>query len=185
MRLLDNVLGSAVPEGSLAKPLMVALTALLAAKVTGSGGLGNLLGGGAASPQTPPTGVPSQPQGTQPQGSQPQGSQPQGSQPQGSQPQGSQPQGGLLGGLSGLLQSFQQSGHGDVINSWVGPGQNQQIAPEQLHQALGPEAVNNLSRLTGVPSNELLSELSRVLPGVVDKLTPQGRTPDHAEMSRW
>lgn len=160
MGLLDNVLGSAVPEGSLAKPLMVALTALLAAKVTGSGGLGNLLGGGAASPQTPPTGVPSQPQGTQ-------------------------PQGGLLGGLSGLLQSFQQSGHGDVINSWVGPGQNQQIAPEQLHQALGPEAVNNLSRLTGVPSNELLSELSRVLPGVVDKLTPQGRTPDHAEMSRW
>jgi uncharacterized protein YidB (DUF937 family) len=165
MGLLDNVLGSAVPEGSLAKPLMVALTALLAAKVTGSGGLGNLLGGGAASPQTPPTDVPSQPQGTQ--------------------PQSSQPQGGLLGGLSGLLQSFQQSGHGDVINSWVGPGQNQQIAPEQLHQALGPEAVNNLSRLTGVPSNELLSELSRVLPGVVDKLTPQGRTPDHAEMSRW
>jgi uncharacterized protein YidB (DUF937 family) len=84
-----------------------------------------------------------------------------------------------------LLQSFQQNGHGDVINSWIGPGQNRVIAPEQLHQALGPEAVNNLSRLTGLPQDQLLSELSRVLPGVVDKLTPQGRMPDPAEMSRW
>jgi uncharacterized protein YidB (DUF937 family) len=36
-----------------------------------------------------------------------------------------------------------------------------------------------------MPPNELLSELSRVLPGVVDKLTPHGRMPDQAEMSRW
>ena len=80
-----------------------------------------------------------------------------------------------------MLQSFQQSGHSDVLNSWIGPGQNQPIAPDQLHQALGPEAVDNLSRLTGIPQNELLSELSRVLPGVVDKLTPHGRMPDQAE----
>ena len=32
--------------------------------------------------------------------------------------------GGLLGGLGGLLERFQQSGHGNVINSWVGSGQN-------------------------------------------------------------
>ena len=80
-----------------------------------------------------------------------------------------------------MLQSFQQSGHSDVLNSWIGPGQNQPIAPDQLHQALGPEAVDNLSRLTGIPQNELLSELSRVLPNVVDKLTPHGRMPDQAE----
>ena len=71
------------------------------------------------------------------------------------------------------------------MNSWIGPGQNQPIAPDQLHQALGPDAVNNLSRLTGLPADQLVSELSRVLPGVVDKLTPQGRIPDQAEMSRW
>jgi uncharacterized protein YidB (DUF937 family) len=163
MGLLDDVLGSAVPGGNLAKPLMVALTALLAAKATGSGGLGSLLGSGAASPQTSPSGAAGQAEGS--------------SQP----PQA----GGLLGGLSGLLQSFQQNGHGDVINSWIGSGQNQSIAPEQLHQALGPDAVNNLSRLTGVPSNDLLTELSRVLPGVVDRLTPQGHVPGQAEMHHW
>ena len=84
-----------------------------------------------------------------------------------------------------MLQSFQQGGHGDVINSWIGPGQNQPIAPDQLHQALGPDAVNTLSRLTGMPHNEFLSELSRLLPNVVDKLTPHGRMPYQAEISRW
>ena len=160
MGLLDDVLGSAVPGGDLAKPLMVGLAALLGARAVGSG-LGNLLGGSGAAAPTPPAAPPTPPVAP------------------------GQPKGGLLGGLSGLLQSFQQSGHGDVINSWVGPGQNQPIGPDQLHQALGPDAVNNLSRLTGMPQNELLSELSRVLPGVVDKLTPHGRMPEPAEMSRW
>jgi len=153
-------LGSAVPGGNLAKPLMLGLAALLGARAVG-GGLGNLLGGTRTGAQTPPAAPPAQPATP------------------------SQSQGGLFGGLSGLLQSFQQGGHGEVMNSWIGPGQNQPIAPDQLHQALGPDAVNNLSRLTGLPADQLVSELSRVLPGVVDKLTPQGRMPDQTEMSRW
>jgi len=160
MGLLDDVLGSAVPGGNLAKPLMIGLAALLGARAVG-GGLGNLLGGTGPGAQIPPAAPPALP--TSP----------------------GQPQGALFGGLSGLLQSFQQGGHGDVINSWIGSGQNQPIAPDQLHQALGPDAVNNLSRLTGLPADQLVSELSHVLPGVVDKLTPQGRMPDQAEMSRW
>ena len=162
MGLLEDVLGSAVPGGGLAKPLMIAATALLAARATG--GLSGLLGGSDATPPNQ-SGMPNQPQMPQP-------------------PTG-QPQGGFLGGLAGLVQQFQQNGHGDVINSWVGSGQNQPINPEQLHQALGPDAVNNLSRMTGLSSQDLVSELSRVLPGIVDKLTPQGRVPDHVEMSRW
>jgi uncharacterized protein YidB (DUF937 family) len=157
MGLLDDVLGSAVPGGNVAKPLMIGLAALLGAKAVG-GGLGSLLGGtGKTAPAAAPTGSAT----------------------------AGQPQGGLLGGLGGLLQSFQQSGHSDVINSWIGHGQNQPIAPDQLHRALGPEAVDNLSRLTGLPKDQLVSELSRVLPDIVDKLTPHGRMPDQAEMSRW
>jgi uncharacterized protein YidB (DUF937 family) len=30
--------------------------------------------------------------------------------------------GGLLGGLGGLLERFQQGGHGDVVKSWIGNG---------------------------------------------------------------
>jgi uncharacterized protein YidB (DUF937 family) len=64
-------------------------------------------------------------------------------------------------------------------------GQNQPITSDQLHQALGPQVVDNLSRLTGVAGLDLISELSRVLPGVIDRLTPQGRMPNQAEMSHW
>ena len=160
MGLLDDVLGSALPGGGLAKPLVIGLAALLGAKAVG-GGLGNLLGGTGPAGQIPPAAPPAQPGSP------------------------NQSQGGLFGGLSGLLQSFQQGGHGEVMNSWIGHGQNQPIAPDQLHQALGPDAVNNLSRLTGLPADQLVSELSRVLPGVVDKLTPQGRMPTQAEMSHW
>jgi len=163
MGLLDDVLGSAVPGGGLAKPLMIAATALLAARATG--GLSGLLGGSGATPPNQPPGMPNQPQIPQ--------------------PRTGQPQGGFLGGLGSLVERFQQNGHGDVINSWVGSGQNQPITPDQLHQALGPDAVNNLSRMTGVSPQDLVSELSRVLPGIVDKLTPQGRMPDHPEMSHW
>src|SRR6516162_2227619 len=44
MGLLDDVLGSAVPGGNLAKPLMIAATALLAARATGAGGLARYTG---------------------------------------------------------------------------------------------------------------------------------------------
>jgi hypothetical protein len=95
MGLLDDVLGSAVPGGNLVKPLMVGLAALLGARAVGRG-LGNLLGGAGCSAQTPSTAAPTGPASASP------------------------PQGGLLGGLGGLLQSFQQSGQ--VMSSIPGSG---------------------------------------------------------------
>jgi hypothetical protein len=47
------------------------------------------------------------------------------------------------------------------------------------------QAVDNLPRLTGVSGPELIAELSLVLPGVIDRLTPHGRMPDQAEMAHW
>ena len=49
MGTLDDVLGSAVPQGSVAKPLIIALGALLA-----SGALFKNANSGAASPSSPP-----------------------------------------------------------------------------------------------------------------------------------
>jgi uncharacterized protein YidB (DUF937 family) len=86
--------------------------------------------------------------------------------------------GGLLGGgLSELLQRFQQSGHGDVAESWVGTGPNKDLAPHQLEQAIGPDVLETLSQQTGLPREELLARLSRELPQAVDKYTPDGKLP--------
>jgi uncharacterized protein YidB (DUF937 family) len=83
----------------------------------------------------------------------------------------------LSGGLGELVERFKQTGHGATADSWVASGPNQQIAPPQLEQAIGPDVLNTLSRQTGLSREELLSRLSRELPDAVDKYTPQGRLP--------
>ena len=86
------------------------------------------------------------------------------------------------GGLDVLINQFKQSGLEDVINSWIGTGQNQAISPNQLRQALGQRTINDLSRQSGAPQDDLLSQLSRYLPSVIDKLTPNGQLPDQADL---
>lgn len=88
----------------------------------------------------------------------------------------------IQNGLGGLLESMQQSGHGDVAQSWVGSGENKPIAPEDLGQVLGLDTINQLSQQTGMPADDLLSQLSESLPQIVDQLTPHGRLPRRDEL---
>lgn len=93
--------------------------------------------------------------------------------------------GGLLsGGLSDLMERFQQNGHGEVAKSWVGHGPNQEVAPQQLEQAIGPDVMASLSQQTGLSREELLARLSKNLPTAVDRYTPEGRIPLAEEASR-
>lgn len=94
--------------------------------------------------------------------------------------------GGLPGGLSGLLDQFRQNGYGDHVDSWVSPGQNQRIAPDELSQALRPDTLDELEQQTGLPCQQLLSELSEELPDAVGQFTPDGRLPTNQGVSsRW
>ena len=93
--------------------------------------------------------------------------------------------GGLLGGLSGLLEKLQQGNLGDVAKSWVGNGQNQPISPGSLGSVLGPSIVKTLAEKTGLSEQEVTAQLSQLLPGFVDKMTPQGRLPTHEELARF
>ena len=86
--------------------------------------------------------------------------------------------GGLLtGGLGELLEKFKQNGHGDTAQSWVNNGPNKEISPPELKQAIGPEVLAALEQQTGLSQQELLTRLSRELPGAVDKYTPDGQLP--------
>jgi uncharacterized protein YidB (DUF937 family) len=89
----------------------------------------------------------------------------------------------ISGGLSDLLRQFQQNGQGEVANSWVGPGPNKQISPNDLAGALGADQIDALSAQSGLSRDELLSGLSRHLPEVIDHLTPDGRLPTEGELS--
>lgn len=82
-----------------------------------------------------------------------------------------------VGGLGPLVDRFRNAGLGDVIGSWIGHGANHAIDPDQLAHALGGDTVATLERETGMDRSALLGELSRALPEVVHRLTPEGRVP--------
>ena len=90
----------------------------------------------------------------------------------------------LSGGLGDLVERFKQNGHGPAADSWVKTGPNQQLGPDQLEQAIGPDVLNTLSQQTGLSREELLSRLTRELPAAVDKFTPKGRLPTEDEAAR-
>ena len=98
--MASNVFGSdsssALPGGNMAKPLMIALLALLASRYFGKKGADQT-----ATPEPQP--APRIPQ---------------------ADPANASP-GDILDGLGGLVKQFQQKGFGDVVDSWVNRGKNQ------------------------------------------------------------
>lgn len=84
---------------------------------------------------------------------------------------------GLLnqaGGLSGLMEKFDQAGLKDTFSSWVGTGENKSIQPDQLQQILGSDAVAGVASKIGLDAKTVLPLLSQFLPQIIDKLTPNG-----------
>ena len=157
---LNDAIRNAFP-GGIGKPLMLGLGALLASGVLTRG----LSGQTASAGQTAGTGQ------TASTGSQP--------------ATDTNDAGGVLGGLGGLMNKLEQGGLGNQANSWVGSGQNQPVSPSQLGQALGPNIVKTLSQITGLSEDDLTKQLSQGIPVIVNTLTPNGRLPTAAELSKF
>jgi uncharacterized protein YidB (DUF937 family) len=201
--------------GILSSPILTALLGLLAYKAVQGGGLGNILGRGQQTPQTPPSGggtgggglgdilggmfggnAGGAPQGKPGYGGNYQGGGSQGGPP----PSGGGGLGSILGGMFGgaaassvlngglgqIINDLQRAGQGRTAQSWISTGQNEPIEPDQLERALGADTLDQLSRDTGMPRDQLREELSEKLPQLVDQLTPEGRLPTDAEAAaKW
>jgi len=190
-------------------PLMMAMLGLLAYKAIKGGGLGNMLGGGNAQAPAAPAGNSPGGLGDLLGGILGGGAQA-GNAPGGGLGDilggvlggnaraggglgdilggvlgGSAAGGALSGGLRNLLQDMEENGQGDVAKSWVGRGDNKSIAPGDLANALGADTIDTLSQQTGMGRDQLLADLSKHLPQLVDQLTPDGRLPTEQEASRW
>lgn len=90
--------------------------------------------------------------------------------------------GGQEGGLNGLVSQFASNGLGDLIESWIGTGENKSISTEQLTNALGADKISELASKLGTDSDSILSQLKDVLPQAVDKLTPNGNVSDSDDL---
>jgi uncharacterized protein YidB (DUF937 family) len=80
--------------------------------------------------------------------------------------------GGNAQGLGALTDRLRQGGLGAEVDSWIGPGANQPVAPDRLAAALGPQQL-------GGSGGGMAGVLAALLPVVVNALTPQGRLPQH------
>lgn len=90
---------------------------------------------------------------------------------------------GTVGGLGGLISSFEQAGLGQIVQSWVGNGPNQPVSPQQLHTVFGGDQVQTMARQAGMEPGDFLSQLSQHLPRVVDGMTPNGQMSDEGTIS--
>lgn len=80
-----------------------------------------------------------------------------------------------IGGLPGLVANFHKAGLGDVIGSWLAQGPNQPVAPQQVEQVLGPDLLGQLAGQARMAPSETSDALSRILPAMIDRLSPGGK----------
>jgi uncharacterized protein YidB (DUF937 family) len=84
------------------------------------------------------------------------------------------------GGLQGLIEQFTRAGLGQQAASWVGTGQNMPVSADDLMKVFGGgggQLQDLLSKL-GMDQGAAMNGLAQALPGVVDRLTPNGSIQD-------
>jgi uncharacterized protein YidB (DUF937 family) len=96
--------------------------------------------------------------------------------------------GALLGpdhanGLAGLVQRFESAGLGNLMQSWISNGSNKPISPQEVHQAVGDDKVQQASAQSGIPVPQLLALLAQHLPAIIDRMTPNGAIPQQTAKS--
>lgn len=82
------------------------------------------------------------------------------------------------GGLQGLVQKLQNGGLGEQVKSWISTGQNLPINAEQLQQVLGSPQVTAIAGKLGIDPQQAAAQVAQILPGLIDKLTPNGQLPE-------
>lgn len=87
-------------------------------------------------------------------------------------------------GLPTLLGKLRSAGLGEVVETWVGTGDNMPVSPKGLTAALGADQISAMAAKAGLSEDAMASGLAEVLPGIVDKLTPEGFVPDAASLAK-
>jgi uncharacterized protein YidB (DUF937 family) len=80
-----------------------------------------------------------------------------------------------VGGLDGLLGKMTQGGLGKVAESWIGTGKNKSVKSGQITNVLGKEVIGQVAKKLGIPESVAAGTVAKLLPVIVDKLTPDGK----------
>ncbi len=73
--------------------------------------------------------------------------------------------------LASLLSRAQSSGLMDVVQSWIGSGENAPIDPQKVTELVGSDKVQALAEQLGISHESAQKALADALPNVVDQAT--------------
>jgi uncharacterized protein YidB (DUF937 family) len=87
------------------------------------------------------------------------------------------------GGLPKVLEMFNQNGLANEASSWIGNGGNLPITADHIQQVFSPAVLQEFAAKLGVSGDEANAIIAKVLPEVINHLTPGGSvTADHADL---
>jgi len=84
------------------------------------------------------------------------------------------------GGVAGLTQKFQKHDLGGLISGWVGSGGNPPINADQIMQIVGKDRIMAMAGKAGLSEEQVTAGISKIMPMIVDHLTPNGTDPGHS-----
>ncbi len=95
---------------------------------------------------------------------------------QGGTGQGGAGQAPAGGGMAGMLEALAANGLGEHVSSWLSNNPNLPINPQQIHDALGSEQVQQMASSSGLPVGQFLQQLAQHLPAAASQAagTDQG-----------
>ncbi|MGH1543460.1 MAG: YidB family protein [Arenicella sp.] len=89
--------------------------------------------------------------------------------------------GSLLGNDSGngidlgnLVSGLQGGGLGNIVESWLGDGDNEEISEQQVEGIFGADKIQEMASQLGADQSEVLAGLKDALPQMVDKSSSAG-----------
>ena len=73
------------------------------------------------------------------------------------------------GGFAGMLETLAANGLGDHVSSWLSNNPNLPVSPQQIHDALGSEQVQQMAAKSGLPVGDFLNQLAQHLPNAASE----------------
>ncbi|MDN5510711.1 YidB family protein [Acinetobacter sp.] len=87
------------------------------------------------------------------------------------------------GGIQGALDKLKGQGLTSQVDDWVstGPGENASVDQQQVQGLFDEQEVEQVAQETQVPTQDIYGAISKVLPQIIDSLTPQGEQTNKQE----
>ncbi|MEY9863923.1 uncharacterized protein YidB (DUF937 family) [Catenulispora sp. GAS73] len=82
------------------------------------------------------------------------------------------------GGMSEALDKLKKSSIGEQVQSWIGKGENKPVNADQVTQAIGQDQMEQIAQQAGTTPEQAAQTMAEKLPGMVDKMTPDGQLPN-------